>query len=175
MISFMWEKVKTFEEKIETAFKMRRFWVFFISIFVVLLLLAGGFLGLGYYYNNRVLPGVYIGDVPVGGMSMSSLRDYLETMNDKMMNEGLQFEYDVNGENNVLTIYPVLMSGTEAVELVRADVETGVNNVLAFGKSKKWWLAGLEVIKSRLVQRSVPLSGVSIDIQRLMSVLAEKL
>ena len=101
----MLEKVKTFEEKIETAFKMRRFWVFFISIFVVLLLLAGGFLGLGYYYNNRVLPGVYIGDVPVGGMSMSSLRDYLETMNDKMMNEGLQFEYDVNGENNVLTIY----------------------------------------------------------------------
>lgn len=171
----MLEKIKTFEEKIETAFKMRRFWLFFVSIFAALLLLAGGFFGLGYYYRNRVLPGIYIGDVPVGGMSRSGLNDYLETMNDKMMNEGLQFEYDVNGENKVLTIYPVLMSGTEAFELVRADIETGVNNVLAFGKSKKWWLAGLEVIKSRLSPRSVPLSGVSIDIQRLMSVLAEKL
>lgn len=169
------DKIKTFEEKIETAFKTRRFWLVSVSIFVGLLLLAGGLFGLGYYYHNRVLPGIYIGDVPVGGMSRSSLKDYLETMNDKMMNEGLQFEYDVKGENRVLTIYPVLMSGIEAVELVRADVETGVDNVLAFGKSKKWWLAGFEVIKSRLSSRSVPLLGVSIDIQRLMSVLAEKL
>ena len=99
-------------------------------------------MGLGYYFNSRVLPGVYIGDVPVGGMSRSGLKDYLETMNDKMMNEGLQFEYDVGGENKSLLIYPVLMSGSEAIELVRTDVETGVNNVLAFGKSKKWLSAG---------------------------------
>lgn len=168
-------KVKTFEEKIETAFKTRRFWLFFVSIFVVLLLLAGGFCGLGYYYHNRVLPGVYIGDVPVGGMSRNGLTDYLETMNDKMMNEGLRFEYDVGGENKSLVIYPVLMSGSEAVELVRTDVETGVNNVLAFGKSGNWWLAGFEAIKSFVASKSVSLSGISINIQRLMSVLAEKL
>ncbi len=154
---------------------MRRFWLFCVSIFVALLLLAGGFCGLGYYYNNHVLPGIYIGDVPVGGMSRSSLKDYLETMNDKMMNEGLQFEYDVNGANKVLTIYPVLMSGSEAIELVRTDVETGVNNVIAFGKSGNWWLAGFEAIKSYISSKSVSLSGISINIQRLMSMLAEKL
>lgn len=154
---------------------MRRFWLFFVSIFVALLLLAGGFCGLGYYYHNHVLPGVYIGDVPVGGMSRAGLTDYLETMNDKMMNEGLQFEYDVGGENKSLVIYPVLMSGSEAVELVRTDVESGVNNVLAFGKSGNWWLAGFEAIKSYVASKSVSLSGISINIQRLMSVLAEKL
>lgn len=169
------DKIKTFEEKIETAFKMRRFWLFFLSIFAALLLLVGGFCGLGYYYHNHVLPGVYIGDVPVGGMSRAGLTDYLETMNDKMMNEGLQFEYDVGGENKSLVIYPVLMSGSEAVELVRTDVETGVNNVLAFGKSGNWWLAGFEAIKSYVASKSVSLSGISINIQRLMGVLAEKL
>lgn len=154
---------------------MRRFWLFFVSIFVVLLLSVGGLFGLGYYYHNRVLPGIYIGDVPVGGMSRSGLKDYLETMNDKMMNEGLQFEYDVGGENKSLVIYPVLMSGAEAVELVRTDVESGVNNVLAFGKSGNWWMAGFEAIKSYVASKSVSLSGISINIQRLMSVLAEKL
>lgn len=154
---------------------MRRFWLIFLSFVITLLVIAGGFGVLSYYYHDKVLPGVYVGTVPVGGLSQTALRSYLETMNDKMMNEGLQFTYEVDGETKTMVLYPMVVSGEEVVELVRTDVETGVENIMRFGKSGRWWRVGLEAIKSRLTPRSVSLAGVSVDIQRLLGVLAEKL
>ena len=58
-------------------------------VFVTLVLLMGIFVSGVYWYNDKVLPGVHIGEIAVGGMKKEELRSFIESMNDKFVGEGV--------------------------------------------------------------------------------------
>ncbi len=54
-------------KKVKTPFNWRRFWVILITTVVGIVVVFGILVGYTYSYNKKVLPGVYLGKIPIAG------------------------------------------------------------------------------------------------------------
>lgn len=162
-------------DKIKTPFNWRRFWVILISIIVGLTVLFGILVAYTYSYNKKVLPGVQLGEIPISGMEAGELRDFMDKMNDKLVDEGLTIEYKVGQKEDSFKIYPVLVSESNSLELVRIDVDAEVKYLIDYGKTGNVFSRIGSILKARLSYPQVTLSQIEIDETRLLEMLESEL
>ncbi len=161
--------------KIKTPFLWRRVWFVVLVVVLVLLALGGVTFAYGYSYKDRVLPGVKVGTLPIGGMEKAELRGFLESMNDKLVNEGLRFDYEINEKQDTLVMYPVVVNEDDSLELVMIDIDGELDYLLGYGRVDSFVFQGLGVLRSRLQTDSVSLQTVVVDEERLLSTLKSSL
>lgn len=157
-----------------TLFSWGRIWVVVASIVV---LVGIGLFGLAAYaraYHDRVLPGVTIGEVVIGGMDKAELRSFFERMADKLVNDGLHFSFVTPQTTKQFVLYPVLVINEQTVDLMRFDVDTAVEAVMAYGKDRSLIDRTTAVLKSRLSAPVVDIGGqIWVDSGRLQQELRE--
>lgn len=122
------------EEVPVSSSSSRRIWIAG-GIFVVLLL-AFGVSAYAYAasYEDRVLPGVHIGDIGLGGMKKDELTSFLRSMNDKFVTTGVHVAVKIDTKMSALTLYPVITGGDATVALVDLDVGEESGRLLRYGK-----------------------------------------
>ena len=87
------------------------------------------------YYSGRVYPGVYIDKYPLGGLTAEEVKNFIETFNDRLVKEGLDFyftDYQGNTQNFKQNVLP---ADGSSVELVRVESGALAETALNLGRS----------------------------------------
>jgi len=171
----MKEKLQQIKDKIKLLFSWHQAGIFLLVIFLVLVLAGAGILVYGKIYENKVLPGLKVGHISIGGMEKEELAQFLEKMNDKMINTGLTFNYEVNGEKKDLVVYPVLVGESGSIDLIRQDVEKETDYLLAYGKGGNLFSQSVKTIQLKINNQDLPLNNVYVDKENLLRTLKETL
>ena len=131
------------------------------------------FAGLGAYaktYTDRVMPGLHVGTVPIGGMDQAELKQFLEDMNDKLTAEGLHFSLKDTPETKELVLYPIAEQGN-AIELVRIDLDQAVGALLRYGKERGLLQQTMNTLRYRTTQPMVQITGIEVSRPQLQEAL----
>src|SRR3989339_2093920 len=150
-------------------------WIMIIGAVCLLAFFLGGLYALGWQYENSVLPGISVGSVPVGKMEKEFVRNFLEVMTDKLVNDGLQLNYQTVDGEKTLVIYPVRVVEGNPIELVHLDTETSADFLVHLGKTNYRLVNGWQVLRSYLCPQRIVLPGISVDVAQLSTTLVENL
>src|SRR3989344_2505790 len=80
--------------KERAVFKWHRVFIFLGVVLLLFGFLLAVILIQAKDYNNKVAPGLHIGNVSVGGMTESQLKNFLHSMSDKLLSEGFHFLFN---------------------------------------------------------------------------------
>jgi len=158
-----------------TSFSWRRV---LVAIFIVLFgfgVLFGGMLAQAKSYSNRVMPGLHIGDIAIGGMSAGEVKDFLHSMNDKLLSEGLHFSFQIDDNKQEFFLSPVIVTDDAAIELISIDVEKEVERIIKYGKSGSIITDAILFERSRFSKPSIRLENIVVDNEKMKSELKENL
>ena len=126
IFSLMFKKILSREYAKLINFSWRRVWLI-VAVFVVLVgIFLTGIFVYAHNYKEKVLPGVYLGGVHIGGMDKNELSAYLKNMNNKLLNEGIHFNFALENEtkNKLREFLPAESSVENPIDLLgdaRAD------------------------------------------------------
>jgi len=171
----MKEKLNKILEKSKALLDWRRFWISSLVLIVILGILFVSLVAYGYSYRDKVIPQLRIGYIPIGGMERQELKDFLEDMTDKLVNEGFKFEYPVNGSYDSLVVYPIVVLDESTIEIAFIDIEKETDRLLGFGKEGNFWKDSWGVLISRLRPQKIYLENVTIDEDSLLETISSAL
>lgn len=133
-----------------------------VVVFLVGILVAGT-LVYAKQYENRVLPGVYVGEINVGGMEYGELVEYLQTMQTKLGDEGIHFSFGLNGDSKDFIIYPTVTNEESARDLIVIDPEKEADYLLSYRKDGNIITRAMSLLWVKLTGSEVKLHAVSFD------------
>lgn len=134
-----------------------------VSMIGISVVLWGALLAYARAYEGRVIPGVSIGETPIGGMDAPELKQFLQQMNDKLFNEGLHISIDTEKGKQEFILYPGIVSDTDPVELLHIDIDQEVTRLLAYGKQGNIFTRALVIARSRIGGTDVRLVSITAD------------
>lgn len=106
-------------------------------------------------WKTRILPGVAIGVVDVGGKTTEEARALLDQTIDTLMRAGLPFAY----QSKRVTINPILSAREDpdlTYELVQWEANTMLEQALRVGHEGPWWQRWYEQSKAFLLGTRIP-------------------
>jgi len=147
------------------SFSWKRVWIVVLFFAVLLGGTAVGMIAYAKSYQDRVLPGVHVGETPVGGMTREELREYFFVTNNKIVNDGIQLNFvDEYGDEQSFSISPVIVSeDAGAIDIVSVDVEREVDGIMQYQKSSNALIGAWSTVSTRLTQPRVFLGDVVLD------------
>lgn len=153
-------------------FKLIRFsWkrVFlFLSFFVLFLGLVFSIL---FFYSNsfkdRVLPGIYLGDIYIGGMDRAELTDYIQKMENKLCDQGIKLHFMLNDQEEKLFLYPNISTENFTENLITVDIRKEVDYFLSFRKTENIFYNIFAVLTTKFSRPQLTLSTVNLEKQKL--------
>ncbi|PIY93503.1 MAG: hypothetical protein COY69_01375, partial [Candidatus Magasanikbacteria bacterium CG_4_10_14_0_8_um_filter_32_14] len=145
------------------AFSWRRILVIVIIFVVSFSILLAGTFAYTHNYKDKVLPGVYLGGVHIGGMDKTTLSSYLKNMNSKLLNEGIHFSFLLENENKDFILNPTVLSGDNARDLIQLNIDDEVNNLIAYRKNNNFLSDAVSAILVRVNKPNLSLSNVKLD------------
>ncbi len=125
-------------EKIEQKISRKFVFIFPITLFLVFGFLALGIMAYGAIYQERIYPGVRIGDYNIGGMSRFELKDLIENLNNRYAKEGIDINLEKDSGIQKVKLNTVGF-GESAVEMVRLDSEALSRAALQVGRAGDTW------------------------------------
>lgn len=167
------EKVKQFFREKQTMFSWRRIWVAVIFVCAVAGIIWVGLISYARGYEGKVIPGVSIGETPIGGMDSEELKRFLQDMNDKLINDGLHVVLREGEKTHDLVIYPVFVTETNSVELITIDVDAEVDRYLNYGKQGGLVTRSMNILQSRIGGEQVPLQHITTANDRIIETVAD--
>lgn len=156
-------------------FSWRRVWIAITILFFIGGLVVGGLTAQAKMYRGRVLPGLYIGKVAIGGMNSTELEDFLQSMNNKLLDEGFHFSLDINGKIEKFFLSPVIVTEGTAIELMSIDVDKEVERLIHYGKTGDTVDDLSTFLKLRFEKPSVQLENIITEHDKLKFEIVEKL
>lgn len=123
-------------------------WLLITAVFlIVAVVLVGGLQVYGYFYKDKIYPGVIVGRLELGGKTREQARVLLQAQIDKLAEEGQSFEY----LDNKFQVNPVVYGGAEsgvAYELWSYDLERTISGAYGWGRGKNFWQGMTEKIRT---------------------------
>lgn len=162
-------------ENKSVRFSWRRVWIAITILFFIVVLAVFGVIAQAKVYKGRVLPGVYIGSVAIGGMNESELEDFLRSMNNKLLDEGFHFSLDIDGKTERFFLSPVIVMDDMAIELMSIDVKKETARLVNYGKTGDIIDDLIIFEKLRFEKPSIKLENIAVAYDRLKFEIVEKL
>ena len=135
--------------------KSGKWLLFLVAIFFIVILGATA----GYWtweknYENRIYPGVKIGNIDLSGKTEAEAEQILKEKIAELNQEGIPFRY----QDETITITPTVssFSGGLAYNIMDFDPKQTVNNAYSIGREKGFWLSLGEKFQTWRHTRSVP-------------------
>ncbi|MDD4902347.1 MAG: VanW family protein [Patescibacteria group bacterium] len=123
------------QEMTETN-KLHRHWpLYSVAVFFILAdLVAASYLIFEEYYQNKIYPGVSIGQIRLGGKTAAEAKNILEAKINDINQNGLKFNYGENGA----TIMPIISSfnGDIALQIITFNTDDIIERALSVGRGQ---------------------------------------
>lgn len=151
---------------------------------VLIFLIGGGvFLCLGFFAliayaqsaSDRTLPGLVIGDIAVGNLTKTELKDFLSTMSAKLSTDGIHIDLKENGQVHSFTLIPEVVTEANVVQYISIDAEAEADRIFSLGKNGNIFTNGLTFLKSKLHSQNIVLENVSLDTNRMSDAIHERI
>jgi len=111
--------------------KEHRFFVDLLFGLILLIILAGVAFTVPRAYAGKILPGVWIGDVPVGGKTVAEATALVQARVDDVVERGLVVTVD--GKATTVPIQQAVTTSDLTPPLVDVDVEVSVSGAMSYG------------------------------------------
>lgn len=150
-----------------------------IVIIILVTLLAlygagmGGLMAYGKLYSDRVMPGVRVGSLGVGGMDRDGVTAFLQSMQDRLLGDGVKMDISAGDVRESVTFYPVLTSADNAVALISIDAAREADRLILYKKNSRLWRQGWNAFQMRFNSERLSLTTVAADRARLLTGLRE--
>ena len=109
-----------------------RIWVWVLSFVVLLGLGLGGMISYASSYETRVLPGVNVGSVSIGGMDREALTTFFREMNNKLVDAGIVLSFSDEDTTERVHIETSVVSEDAFFELIHMNVDQEVEHFLSY-------------------------------------------
>ncbi len=152
-----------------------RIWVVVVLFVVILGIVLGGMISYAVSYEERVLPGVSIGNINVGGLDREELTTFFREMNEKLVDAGIVLSFDNNGTPQRVSIESSIVSEDAFFELIHMNVEQEVEYFLTYQKTGNVFVRGWSALLVRGTKPQLELTTVDLDTERLEKAIAERL
>lgn len=123
--------------------KKHRWLKIFLKILAIVLFLglAGSVLAVVYrnYYEDRVYPGIFLGNYDLGGMKKEELKIFVDNLNDRLVKEDINYFLVENGNRRDFKVDTILQMGEDSLPLITFHNEVFVNKVMGYGRQKDDW------------------------------------
>jgi vancomycin resistance protein YoaR len=169
------EKIKNFFAEKKVPFSWRRIWVTIIIVVVMFGIFFTGLIAYAFTYNEKVLPGVRIADISIGGMERTDLKIFLQDMTDKMTTDGIKFIYSVGEEKDTFTLFPSLVVEGDIIDLASFDVDAEVDVLLNYKKEGGIIIRSLAVLSARVNRPQASLKNIYIDEAKIIEAVEDRI
>ncbi len=154
----------------------RKIWIASIIILVLFGVLFTSLLAYGSSYEGRVLPGVHVDDIDIGGMSEVDLRSFLQDMNTKLVDAGMRFFFlNEEGEEEMFVLDPTIVTDDNFIELIGMDVEKELDFLLNYQKTQSSITRSWSALVSRISKPHIKLRAINVDRERLFEEIENKI
>lgn len=162
-------EVPQFEQKSALSAPTKRALIFLGVLVVVLGVAFIGALAYAKTYEDRVMPGVYVGEIYIGGMTENELKEYLLTIDDKLSREGVQFSVQAGDRKENIVLQP------KGERFVSIQVDDATAYLMTYGKSSSSVVHAWQTLNHAFSKTHVPLTQVSINTQLVANELKQLL
>ncbi len=103
-----------------------------VIFFIIFVLPIGAYRVYEKFYQEKIYPGVYLGEIDLSGYGKESAKLELNKKIDKLSQTGIAFKY----HNQETVLYPLIASleGDIVKEVIVFDTESTINNLLNYGR-----------------------------------------
>lgn len=128
----------------EEIFPRSKWYKWPLIIWGIVLFLAILVFGTSYaylkFYNNKIYPGVFVGNYHIGGLKQTELKTFTEQLNNRLARGGFVFSAeDKDGKIHEVKINNLLSGSDAAVELVNINSDVLANTALKIGRTGNWF------------------------------------
>jgi len=153
--------LKNMQEKHHISW--RRVWIVVLLTLVLSAMFLGSVLLYAHSYVDRVLPGVYIGDVHIGGMTKQEVRDYIQHIHTKLSDDGVSVSFVVDDIQKDFIIYPDRIAEDTVYEAMYIDIDTEVDTIVSYRKQYNMFADALSALWVRISRPHIQLNTLRID------------
>lgn len=134
-----------------------------VGVLFLFFAVGGAFAYAGKSYQERVLPGVRLGSLPLGGMTKSEVQEFIADMYAKLGSEGVAIKVNTarDGVKNI-KVFP-LSKNKDQPSLVALNIEAEAERLVRMGKTGNIFRDGAAVARGQLVGSKVRLAGVYVN------------
>ncbi|MCB9798922.1 VanW family protein [Candidatus Nomurabacteria bacterium] len=137
--------------KTRILFSWQRIWAIIVVAFVLFAVLFTGLVAYAASFSEKVLPGIHVGSIPIGGLTRAEVQDILQNMNDKLTQEGMRFQVMTPEENFDFVLYPVIVSDSgDSIDLIKIEVEKEVDRLMVHRKGGDMFTRAFSAMRSRI-------------------------
>jgi len=136
-----------------------------IIFFINTALIGAAYFIFAYTYKDKVYPGVYVGQIDLGGKYYDEAEILIREKIDRFSEEGVKFIF--NDED--LTVVPVMASvrNVLAYEIIKIDQEDTINSAFSYGKSSNFFNNAKNMLAALVFNKKFPFKA-SLNEQALM-------
>lgn len=142
------------KEKIDSAIdhftgktKIRVFWRIFLivlaSLIILSAILAGGVYAYDKKYDNKVYPGVFLGDYSLEAMTGEEVKSFISGLNNRLNKEGIIYKFEIDGQEKIAHIPASFVDGDSVLDIFSVDSDNFEQTVFQYGREtqglKKYW------------------------------------
>ncbi len=149
-------------------------WVATLLSVIFLGIAFTGLIAYGEGFRGKVLPGVRVGEISLSGMNEPELREYLHTMQQKLIDTGIQVTL-LTQEEKTITVRPRVILNDDFFELVTIDIDAEISAIIGRHQNYSVLTRGFAALAGRIWPRQVKLHSVYVDKERLSGVISEKI
>lgn len=149
---------------------------FVVVLFVILFaVITAALVTYGKGYEDRVLPGVHIGDISLGGMDAEELAGFLGQMVEKQTKAGITLAFEYEDEEKRVTLEPARVPEEKDLPVVHFDVDAEVERLISFRKGGSVLSYSWSVFAHKYIKPEVALEHITLDEAWLAAAISEKM
>lgn len=151
-------------------------WIPAVLLCLLFGMFFGGMIAYANTYADRVLPGMSLGDISIGGMTQTELQDFIEEMHGKISGAGIAVSFSAGSAGfESFVLYPSVVSEDTVLDFVSVDSAREAERLVRYGKKGTLAVRAWMPLVTRTRKPSHTLQFVSLDTERLFSVLRDRL
>ncbi|MFH1789532.1 MAG: VanW family protein [bacterium] len=130
----------------------------FIALFLIITVCFALALGYLKLYEERVYPGVYVGNYHLGGMDSNQIISFVESFNNRLVKEGIVFVYeDRQGISSEVKLPIVNVVGSEgsSIEIAKINAQSLALSALRVSRPVGFFSAITDPLKTRFVEKII--------------------
>lgn len=169
----MQEEIKDIVEE-QISHSKSKMWIFLSIGGVACVLLLSALFVYAKSYEQSTIPGLVIQDISLGKMNRQEIEEFLNTMSDKLVNDGIEFQVQHSTGTASFTVLPNLATDAIAVDYISIDTQKETNRLLQYKKEGNFLFDAINIFLSYAVPEEVTLQHIQVDKERLKDALREK-
>ncbi len=157
---------------------LAKHWRFLIVFCIILFLLfvagTSALLAYGATYSHKVLPGVHVSEFSLGGLTKQELLQFLETMTNKRLSEGVAVSFESPNGPQELVLHPGASPAGGGFG-VSMDLAADAERIYGYGRVDNIFIDSWSALANKFLKPEVRLSTLQIPLDQFNAELDKKL